>query len=526
MSAFLTPSRLTLSRRKLLHGAALTAGLSLIPLTAASALSARVPLGGYPFTLGVASGDPVPDGFVLWTRLTPQPLQSDGGMPDVPVQVRWTVAEDAAMTQVGAAGDATASPEAGHSVHVEVQGLRPDRPYWYRFIAGGEASPVGRARTTPPLGAPVDRLKFCFTSCQKYEAGFYAGYRHMVEENPDLIVFLGDYIYEGSPGSRNSVRLHQNPEPTDVAGYRVRYATYKTDPLLQAAHAAAPWVVIWDDHEVVNDYGGDRDGNTDPVAFLQRRAAAYQVYYEHMPLRRSTLPVGPAMQLYRTVDWGDLAQFQMIDDRQYRAAPPCQAPGETGKLIPDCDARRDPARSMLGQPQEAWLLDALATSKARWNLLTQQTLFGPMVFRDPADPTQERFSNDGWDGYPAGRDRIASRWVEAATPNPLVLGGDIHAFAAADIRNGRDGPVVASEFVGGSITSLGADPVVAGVLKALNPRLDVYETARRGYGRVELTKGRAEIAFRALEDARLEDSAVSTLNAFVVEDGRAGALPA
>lgn len=514
------------SRRRLLQGAAVAAGFALAPVSLDGLLGARADVGGYPFTLGIASGDPLPDGFVIWTRLAPRPLQADGGMPARPVQVRWSVAEDAAMSRVVASGEAFAQPEAGHYVHVEVEGLRPDRKYWYRFQAGGEASPVGRARTTPAAGAAVDKLRVCYTSCQKYEAGFYAGYRHMVAENPDLILFLGDYIYEGDPGSRNAVRLHQNPEPTDVAGYRIRYATYKTDPLLQAAHAAAPWLVIWDDHEVVNDYGGDRDGDTDSALFLQRKAAAYQVYYEHMPLRRSTLPVGPSMLLHRAFDWGALAQFQLIDDRQYRDAPPCLAPGQSGKLIDDCDARRDPVRSILGQHQEAWLMDALGRTRARWNLLTQQTLFGPLELRNPADLSQTRFSNDGWDGYPASRDRITARWVEARTSNPLVLGGDIHAFAAGAVRNGRDGPVVASEFVGGSMTSLGMDSAIARQLQALNPRLQVYETARRGYGRVDLSPDRAEIAFRALDDARDPASGLSTLNAFVIENGRPDAVAA
>lgn len=516
----------TVSRRRLLRGAATLAGLSLAPVSVWGCVSARVPLGGYPFTLGVASGDPLSDGFVAWTRLAPRPLEANGGMPEAPVEVRWLVAEDPAMSRVVANGRTVASPEAGHSVHVEVQGLRPDREYWYRFQAGGETSHIGRARTAPSPGAAVDRLKVCFASCQKYEAGFYAGYRHLVEENPDLILFLGDYIYEGDSGSRNAVRLHQNPEPMDIGGYRVRYATYKTDPLLQAAHAAAPWVVIWDDHEVVNDYGGDRGEGADPAVFLRRRAAAYRAYFEHMPLRRTTLPVGPDMQLYRTLDWGNLAQFQLVDDRQYRDAPPCMEPGQAGKLIVDCDARRDPARSILGGRQEAWLLDALARSEARWNMLTQQTLFGQMNLRNPLDMTQERFSNDGWDGYPAGRDRITNRWVEAQVSNPLVLGGDIHSFATGAIHNGKDGPVVASEFVGGSITSLGMEPAVAGLIKGLNPRLDVLESARRGYGSLELTPGRAEIAFRALADAADADSTISTLNAFVVENGRAGATAA
>lgn len=517
---------LDLNRRRLLRGAATTAGLALLPISLGGCLTSRAPVGGYPFTMGAASGEPVADGFVLWTRLAPRPMQPDGGMPDAPVAVRWSVAEDAAMSRVVVSGRALASPQGGHSVHVEVEGLRPDREYWYRFMAGGDASPVGRTRTTPMPGAAVDRMRFCFTSCQKYEAGFYAGYRHMVEDNPDVVLFLGDYIYEGDPGSRQAVRLHQNPEPVDIGGYRVRYATYKTDPLLQAAHAAAPWVVIWDDHEVVNDYGGDIDESGDPVAFLRRRAAAYQAYFEHMPLRRRSLPVGPDMQLYRALDWGSLAQFQMIDDRQYRQVTPCPAPGSNSKLIPDCDARRDPARSLLGQRQEAWLLDTLARSEARWNLLSQQTLFGPMAVRDPQDRTQVRYSNDGWEGAPATRDRITARWVEARTANPLVLGGDVHAFAAGSVENGVGGSVVASEFVGGSITSLGMDPAIAAVIQGLNPRLDTFDTSRRGYGRVDITTDRAEIAFRALADARDPMSSIATLKTYVVENGRTGALSA
>jgi alkaline phosphatase D len=514
------------SRRRLIQGAAALAGLALTPASLAGCATARQSLGAYPFTLGVASGDPQPDGMVLWTRLAPQPLLPDGGMWSQPVRVRWSVAQDEALSRVVANGTAVAFPEAGHSVHVEVSGLRPDRDYWYRFEAGGEASAVGRTRTAPALGAAVDRLRACFTSCQKYEAGFYAGYRALVEDDPDLVLFLGDYIYEGDPGSRNAVRLHQNPEPFDIGGYRVRYATYKTDPLLQAAHAVAPWVVIWDDHEVVNDYGDDRGEGADPAVFLRRRAAAYQAFFEHMPLRRSQRPVGPDMLLHRALNWGGLAQFQLVDDRQHRDAPACVSPTQSGKLIPDCDGRRDPARSVLGARQEAWLLDALARSDARWNLLTQQTLFGPMALGDPTQPDGARFSLDGWDGYPATRDRITQRWLDARVSNPMVLGGDIHAFAAGTVGHGRDGPTVASEFVGGSMSSLGMDPAIAGAIQGLNPRLRTFNTAKRGYGRLDLRSDRAEIAFRAVADATDVDSPVSTLADYVVETGRPGLVPA
>jgi alkaline phosphatase D len=320
------------------------------------------------------------------------------------------------------------------------------------------------------------------------------------------------------------VRLHPNPEPRDVGGYRVRYAAYKADPMLQAAHAAAPWMVIWDDHEVENDYRGDRDQDDgDPVAFLRRRAAAYQAYYEHMPLRRRSLPVGPAMQLYRSLDWGRLAQLQFVDDRQYRGLRPCVAAGSgRGKLVPDCDERRDPARSLLGRRQEAWLLDTLASSKAQWNLLAQQALFGPLELRDPNSPDRPAFSSDGWDGAPATRARILQRWREAKVSNPVVLGGDIHAFVAGELREQPEGPVVASEFVGGSISSLGADARTAGLFRGLNPRIGFFEGQRRGYGLVEVTPAGAQVAFRALADARDPVSPVSDLATFTVENGRPG----
>ena len=375
----------SIARRKLLQGAASLAGLALAPTAMGGVALAGPVLTADPFSLGVASGEPTADGFVLWTRLAPKPLEPDGGMPPQPVVVRWDVAEDPAMRKVVRSGRGLAVPVAGHSVHVEVLGLKSNREYWYRFSAAGVQSPIGRSRTAPARGAQADHLRICYASCQKWEAGFYSAHAHMAQESPDLVLFLGDYIYEGAPSGKSVVRPHANPEPKDVAGYRVRYATYKTDPMLQAAHAAAPWMVTWDDHEVSNDYGDDRDQDSgDRQAFLRRRAAAYQVFYEHMPLRRRNLPVGPDMLLYRTLDWGRLAQIQMLDDRQYRDGKPCQpaGPPKRGKLIGDCDERRDPGRSILGQRQESWLLETLASSGAQWNLLAQQTLMAELQFGD------------------------------------------------------------------------------------------------------------------------------------------------
>ncbi|MDB5705989.1 MAG: alkaline phosphatase [Sphingomonas bacterium] len=512
------------TRRELLGGAALAGGALLIGAEARAAI-----LGKYPFSLGVASGDPAPDGMVLWTRLAIDPMAPDGGMPPRAVPVRWEISENEHFAGARS-GTALAEPLWGHSVHVEVTGLKPGRPYWYRFIMGGETSPVGRTRTAPAHGLMADRLRLCFSSCQKYEAGYYAAWRHMVAEDPDLIVFLGDYIYEGDP-SNAGVRKHKNPKPADLGGYRVRYASYKLDPLLQAAHHAAPWISTWDDHEVENNYTGDLgEKNGDPAAFLKLRAAAYHAYYEHMPLRRSARPAGASASLYRTIDWGGLAQFQVIDDRQYRTSPPCQMPGAvanhipTVSLEPDCAERDDPARSMLGGRQEAWLANRLDKTRARWNLLSQQTLMMPFERTDPdhKDRGPNVYDTDEWEGFPATRDRIVRRWRDAKTPNPIVLSGDIHSFAAGDFSDPDDAKrLIASEFVGGSITSLNHSDTFKPDA-ARDPHFHYAENEVRGYGRVDLTPGRCDVVFRGLADALDQNSTIRDLARFTVENGRPG----
>jgi len=517
------PESLALTRRMVIGGSVAAAALSAIGARGA------IPLPAGLFSLGVASGDPEPDGVILWTRLAPDPMAPDGGMPPEAIAVRWEVAEDERFARIVRSGTARAEPRWGHSVHVDAAGLRPGRSYFYRFIAAGESSPVGRTRTAPAIGAAVDRLRLCFSSCQKYEAGLYAAYRHMVAEDPDLIVFLGDYIYEGAPNPKNAVRLHRNPEPFDLAGYRIRYATYKLDPLLQGAHHAAPWVLTWDDHEVANDYAGALDqGNGDPVAFLRRRAAAYQAYYEHQPLRVRP-PRGADMRLYRTLDWGSLAQFQITDDRQYRGPHACQPPGLVAahqpyrSLVGDCADLRDPGRTMLGAAQEKWLDDRLGRSRAQWNILAQQTLMRQQGRVDPADPDgPPKYSADTWSGYPAARDRIFRRWAEARTSNPFAIGGDIHAFAAADIRDPDrpDGAPIAAEFVGGSISSLEHDPGYK-KLAAANG-LAFAENEVRGYGRIDLTAAGGTVTYRGLADALREDSAIADIARFSLEAGRGG----
>jgi alkaline phosphatase D len=502
------------NRRSLLAQAAWTAGAALLP-SAWSAAAAPLRLNENPFQLGVASGDPWPDSVVLWTRLAPRPLEPAGGMAPGAVTVRWEVAEDDAFRRVVRRGAARAAPEAGHSVHVEADGLRPGRTYWYRFMAGGQVSETGRTRTIPAPGEDVRRLRIAYGSCQKYEAGYYGAYAHMVRDEPDLILFLGDYIYE-QPATKNGVRRHPDAEAADLATYRLRYAQYKSDPDLRAAHAAAPWMTIWDDHEVVNDYAGDQmRAALDPATFLKRRAAAYQAYYEHMPLRRRAVPVGPDMQLYRSLDIGRLAQIQLLDTRQHRPHRTCDAVSQ-GKRIPDCDERRDPARSILGQAQERWLMETLGGSRARWNLLGQQYLMGEFKLEDG------RFSNDGWDGYAAGRDRLLRAWRDRKVANPIVLGGDMHVFVAGDLALETGAKPIATEFLAGSISSLGALNSELVGPKTRNPHLKFMDGETRGYGLLDIAADRCEVRFRGLESALVPHSPIRDLARFVVEDGEAG----
>lgn len=503
------------SRRKMLAQAAGLAGLALTPAAWTSAV-AQTRMADNPFGLGVASGEPLPDGVVLWTRLATKPKEIGAGMTAAPVPVRWEIAEDEALTRTAAKGQTLAVAEAGHSVHVEVHGLRPGREYWYRFTAGGHASPIGRTRTAPAPGSKVDQLTLAYASCQKYSAGFYTAHAALAADRPDLILFLGDYIYEEAEKGKG-VRPHPVEEPVDLAGYRHRYAWYKADPNLQAAHAAAPWMVTWDDHEVANDYGDDQDrSNPDPRVFLKRRAAAYQAFYENMPLRRTQRPVGPDMLLYRSRDWGDLARFQFLDTRQYRNHRTCDAVSD-GKRIPiDCPERSDPARSLLGDTQERWLQGEFRATQARWNLLAQQYLMEQLMTR------LGMVGNDGWDGYAASRRRVLEGWRDAKVSNPVVLGGDIHCFFAGDLALEPGGKPIASEFVGGSISSLGTTASDMKLLLAGNRQLKYGEGESRGYGRVTLTPKACEVTFRGVADNLVEGAPVRDLAKFVVEDGQRG----
>lgn len=281
--------------------------------------------------------------------------------------MEWELAIDERFRQIERRGRSTAAPRAAHSVHVELSGLSPGREYFYRFRAAGHLSPVGRTRTAPAPEAWDQALTMCFVSCSQYEHGWFTAYRRLAAEHPDVILHLGDYQYEYAPGHyvapSGNVRDHAGPETTTLANYRQRYAQYKTDPDLQAAHMAAPWLAVFDDHEVDNNWAGEMPEHPpEQPGFLARRAAAFQAYYENMQLRPSSLPRGAGMRLYRRVHWGALATFHMLDTRQYRGDQPC------GDRFPsDCPERTDPARSITGAQQEGWLLDGFQRSRARWD---------------------------------------------------------------------------------------------------------------------------------------------------------------
>ncbi|MFI6789007.1 alkaline phosphatase D family protein [Nonomuraea sp. NPDC050383] len=475
-----------------------------------------------PFTLGVASGDPDHSGFVLWTRLAQEPLAEDGlgGMPQRPFTVQWQVYADEKGRRVVRTGVAVAAPEWGHSVHVEVDDLSSDRDYWYRFRVGPYVSPVGRARTAPhPLAYGVP-LTMAFVSCAQYEHGLFTSYLRLAEERPDLVLHLGDYQYEYArdtytiPGG--NVRDHEGPETETLAGYRQRHAQYKADPDLQAAHAAAPWLVVWDDHELDNNWADEvpEKPEVPQPNFLARREAAFRAYYENMPLRRTSIPRGIDMQLYRRIRWGRMATFHMLDTRQYRDDQGC------GDGYRDCPEAVDPNRSITGSAQEAWLIDGFHKSRAQWDIIGQQVFFAQ---RDNNAGPAKITSQDAWDGYVASRRRITQGWVDADVRNAVVLTGDVHAHWASDLKLDYDdptGPSVGSELVTTSITTGGdgadSDPASQPFLK-INPHLKFYNN-QRGYVLTKIERDALTADFKVVPQVRQPGAEVHTKATFVVED--------
>ncbi len=514
-----------LDRRQLLRHAAALATAAWWPRSG----WAQPVLRSNPFTLGVASGSPRMDGVVLWTRLLPDPSVTG------PVTVRWEVAEADSGGQIVQRGEALADAALAHSVHVEVQGLAPDRWYTYRFMVGGVGndwvSPVGRTRTLPQPDALVQRLRLAYASCQRWEHGFFSAWRHLVADAPDLVLFLGDYIYE-YPDAARAVRHPTGGWVLNLADYRERYALYKSDAHLQAAHAACPWLVTWDDHEVQNDHVGLTPGNSGPPVadFAARRAAAYQAWYEHMPVRASVLTralaglsCGAEMRLYDRLVFGRLAHLHLLDGRQYRSPQACTPDGRVGSATLNpahCAAWNDPQRSFLGHEQERWLDRAFARGSAGWNVIGQSTLLGR---RDFSPGAGERLWNDGWDGYAPARQRLTEAMAGHRLANPVVLGGDVHenwvGHVKADYMR-SDSASVGVEFCGTSISSRSGGNARLPERLAENPHFVFADAEQRGYGLAEFTPQRLTTTLRVVDDATRPDSGVRTLAAFEVASGR------
>ena len=477
---------------------------------------------GYPFTLGVASGAPVSTGVVLWTRLAPEPLNG-GGVGRDAIVVRWEVAQDESFARVVQRGSVDAVPECAHCVHVEVVGLEPARWYFYRFIAGDEVSPIGRTRTAPAAEESPDQLRFGLGSCQHFEHGYYAAHRHLTAEGLDLMVFVGDYIYEGA-GRADTVRRHAGGEAQTLLEYRNRHAQYKTDPDLQQLHAAVPWLVTWDDHEVDNNYAGAQSESRDPN-FARRRAAAYQAYFEHMPLRERARPTPSRMVLRSRHNWGQLARFHVLDGRQRRTPQACPRPGRGGgNMIDDrCRELLAPGRSMLGQAQERWFVDGLRAAPERWNFIAQQTLMAPAgVTLDG----RRRFSSDAWDGYPAARDRLLGAISDNGLRSCVVLSGDAHTGYVCDLKRDFDdqqAPPIATELCGTSITTRGRAQSATDRIVRQNPHIHYGDSARRGYVLFDVTPERCTARLRVVEDATDRHTGVLTAATFAIDAGRPGA---
>ncbi|MGW1011957.1 alkaline phosphatase D family protein [Streptomyces termitum] len=485
-----------------------------------------------PFTLGVASGDPLPGSVLLWTRLAPRPFEPGGGLPAERVSVHWELARDERFTRTVRRGRATAHPEFGHSVHVEVEHLEPGREFFYRFRTGRWVSPVGRTRTAPAPWARPAALRIGAVSCQAYHDGYFTAYRHLADEDLDVVFHLGDYLYEYAVNATGGARAYTdrvlpavfNRETITLEDYRLRYGLYKNDPDLRAAHAAHPFVVTWDDHETENNYAGDTPENdVPPEEFLLRRAAAYRAYWEHQPLRRPQLPEGPDMRLYRRLRFGRLAQFDVLDTRQYRSD---QAYGD-GWQVPG-PLSEDPARTMTGAAQERWLLDGWRASDARWNVLPQQVVLAERRDRETPD---FKLSMDSWDGYPASRQRILAGAESAGVENLMVLTGDVHVGYGFDLKADFRDPgsrTLGTELVATSITSGkdGSDrPSNYDKLMRANPHLRFFN-GRRGYLTVELGERAARADFRTVPYVTRPGAPVTTAASFVTEAGRPGLTPA
>ena len=473
-----------------------------------------------PFTLGVASGVPRNNSVILWTRLAPEPF-AGGGMPNMDVQLRVRVTRAENLRDSVIDRIITAPAADGHSVHFRADGLEPGAEYWYQFELADFVSPVGRTRTAG--SGALDNFRLAFASCQHFESGHYAAYRDIAEAIPDLIVHLGDYIYEYGPGdiSNNPVRQHLSAEIQTLWDYRNRHAQYRSDPHLQAAHAIAPWLVALDDHEIDNNWAGytpqDPEQQTD-LEFRVRRWAALKAYYEHMPIefRPELSDLNSSLQIYGSFEFGDLLKVILLDTRQYRADQPC---GQGFPADDDCSERYSNDISFTGREQEQWLNRELADSDSHWNLMAQQTWFSQFRY------VGNRYNMDQWDGYPAQRQKVIQQLARPELSNPVILSGDWHCGCAMNVLSNFDDPLatpVAAELAGTSISSNCS--WISAVEESLpeNPHVEYFSGNRRGYVLCELDREQMRAQYRLVEQSRDPNSTVEIDRELTVESGQRG----
>ncbi len=519
----------TVNRRGLLQ----SLGASAL-VTATGGLFARPVWGSpvfaaYPFSLGVASGDPAPDGFVIWTKIAPKPLERGGGMPKRPVEVEWSVATDERMRQASARAPRSRIPSSAMLCMSKSAASNRRATISTSSPSAQERSRVGRARTLPPAGAPVEQIRFAVAGCQKYEDGYFTAYRNIAAERFDFVFHYGDYIYEYRtlrPGERNLRVVRVMPDEPDESytldDYRHRYSIYQLDPDLQAAHASAPFVMSFDDHEVDNDWAGDTtEEHAPPELFLLRRAAAFQAWYEHLPVRKAQLPRGPDILAYRRFGIGDLLSMNVLDTRQLPfAAGLRRVPGSW----PIAPRPTKPNRTMLGETQERWLYDSFKTAKARWTVLAQQII----LMRNDRDPDPNVFapSLDKWDGAVAARDRLFAAIEDAKLDNVVTLAGDIHQNWAGELKKNFAGREVgdARRRVRGDVDLIGRRWLryqrhISGAAAAAALRQVLQQPARLRPPR----RDACALAGRlpgARQGHACRDGRMSTRKSFVVENGK------
>jgi alkaline phosphatase D len=475
-----------------------------------------------PFTLGVASGAPLPSAVVIWTRLAPRPLDG-GGVGNRAIAVDWEVAADEGFGRIVRRGRVDAVPRRAHSVHVDVRRLEPGRWYFYRFRAGDAVSPIGRTRTAPDARSGLGHVRYGFASCQHFEFGYYGAHRHLAAEDVDLVLFLGDYLYE-NPARPDRVRQHIGDEARTLTEYRNRHAQYKTDPDLQRLHRAAPWLVTWDDHEVDNDYADGRSESLD-AHFLRRRAAAYRAYFEHLPIRAPANVDFSRPRLYRRFDWGTLARFHVLDGRQYRTPQACPPPGRGGAHVvdEDCPELMERGRTMLGGAQTRWLRSGLAAVPERWNVIAQQT---QMARTSVVIGGRRRVWTDAWDGYPVPRRALLRFLRDTGLRSCVVLSGDTHVNFVGDLMLDFDdegSEPVATELCGTSVTTRARPQREVNAILRDNPHIKHGDSRRRGYVVVDVTPQRSTARLRVIDDPADRRTGVATQATFAIDAGRPGA---